>query len=73
MKPPKIIQRTIKYTMMPKDIKLTLMVSCENVYRVFYGVAEVVNTLDREEAEFLFDLTKNGYKKYNSLNWKDVE
>ena len=71
MKPPKFIQKTIKYSIMKNDVKLSLMVNCEGVYRVFYGKQEIINTLDREEAEYLFDLTKNGYRKYKSFdNWR---
>jgi hypothetical protein len=68
-----ITQRTIKYVVMPKDIKLSLKVNCEGVYRVFYGNHEIGNTLDREEAEYLFDLTKVGYDFYKPFGREKIE
>ena len=59
--------------MTPKDIKLSLRVNCEGVYRVFYGKHEIVNTLDKNEAEYLFNLTKNGYNFYKSFGREKIE
>jgi hypothetical protein len=58
---------------MPKDIKLSLRVSCEGVYRVFYGEHEICNTLDKDEAEYLFQLAKEGYDFYNSFGKERIE
>jgi len=45
------------------DKSILLIVNIEKVYRVFYDSQEIVNTLELEEAEYLFDLTFYGYDK----------
>jgi len=52
--------RTIKYCMLSNDIKLSLEVNNEGVYRVHMGQRELINTLDREKAE-------NKYEHYKLL------
>ena len=49
MKPLNLVQRTIYWCIMPKDIRLSLKVSCEGVYRVFYGNYEIINTRQNRE------------------------
>lgn len=50
--------RIIKYCMLSQDVKLSLEVSNEGVYRVFKGSLELINTLDRKEAEDKFEYCK---------------
>lgn len=44
-----------------KNRKLSLIINIEEVYRVFYDDTEICNTLDKEEADYLYELTKDGY------------
>ena len=47
-----------------KGKHLSLVKNCEDVYRIYYGNHEVTNDLDKEEVEYVYELTKSGY------NWE---
>lgn len=46
--------------------------NCENVFRIFFNTFEIINTLDRLEAEYLFDLANNGYNFYKSFGKEKI-
>lgn len=49
------IKRTIKWFMLDEWNKISLDVTCEGVYFVLLnGKEQIVNTIDREEAERVF-------------------
>ena len=51
---------------------IQLHMTCEKVYRVFYEQHEVINTLDKEEAEYLYALTKDGYETSTSFGKENI-
>lgn len=65
--------RTIKYSVMKNDVKLSLRINCEGIYFVFYGDQMLGNMKDYEDAEELFLLAKNGYdKEVRTLKDKEI-
>lgn len=46
--------KTIKFTMISPEEKLSLKISLEDVFFVFINDEEIWNTLDRKEAEYYF-------------------
>ena len=50
------------------DIPVTLLVSIEEVYYLYFGKHLIVATLYKEDAEYLFELTIKGYNNdFNTL------
>ena len=54
------------------DKPLRLNKTMEGVYRVLLDKFEICNTLDWQEAEYLYDLTKYGYKIYESFGKEKI-
>lgn len=55
-----IIFKTIK-SCISNGVYISLQRNIEEVYFIRYGKDTVENTFDLEEAEYLYELTKDGY------------
>jgi len=47
---------------------LTFYKTIEDIFNVQYGKINIINTFDKDEAEYLFELIKNGYIFERKIN-----
>lgn len=54
-----MILKTIKYTQISPEVRLSLKVNIEEVYKIFVNNEEIHNTLDKKEAYYYFEEFKH--------------